>query len=94
MNKPGCIIPAAQLSSRFRGPGPRCLRRASGADLRGAAVDRRGRPTLEEGNLWVRATMHAIVKRKKGDDRAATTFLSADDRPDGADVGNGSDPVG
>jgi len=42
MNKPGCIIPAAQLSSRFRGPGPRCLRRASGADLRGAAVDRRG----------------------------------------------------
>jgi hypothetical protein len=53
-----------------------------------------GRPTLEEGNLWVRATKHAIVKRKKGDDRAATTFMSVGDRPDAAGVGNGSDPVG
>ena len=31
---------------------------------------------------------------EKGDARAATTFLSVGDRLDGADVGNGSDPVG
>ena len=32
-----------------------------------------------------------IMEREKGDDRAARMFLSMGDRPDGADVGNGSE---
>jgi hypothetical protein len=39
-------------------------------------------------------TAMRMTKGEKQDDRAATTFLSMDDRPDDADVGNGSDPVG
>jgi hypothetical protein len=38
--------------------------------------------------------MRVVVKEKKGNDHAATMFLSTDDRLDGADIGNGADPVG
>ncbi len=51
--------------------------------------------------LVVLPVLYEIVHRRsatnggeKGDDRAATTLLPVDDRPDGAAIGNGSDPVG
>lgn len=38
--------------------------------------------------------MRVMVKEKKGDDHAATTFLSVGDRLDGAVVGDGSELCG
>lgn len=73
----------------------RHLYRDSGADLRGVEVDRRGiRLAKGKGNLWLHATMLAIAKTKKGDDRAATTCLFLGDYLIGCVIGNASDPVG
>ena len=53
-----------------------------------------GRTALEERNLWALATIYEIVKEKKGDDRAATKFLSVGDHLVGCAIGNGTDTMG